>query len=217
MAITRTEPSAVGLKVVTSGPATVIISYLSVEERQEKQLVCRKWYNLFIPQMIMFVQINRVPDAHTLFRLFTTYEGQKYYLGAQRDLYTDTREDDTPEEKGRTTFVSAGCEPDYMQFKWRLDSEGRLIMHDAPAFSKMQKQDLYLGAHRTFKMDIRGNCQTYVLVTAFKGHEGFWAIKRVGELVDNRCIIYITNSKCVNDKVNHTDWSVDLPERYATA
>ncbi len=81
----------------------------------------------------------------------------------------------------------------------------------------MPKQDAYLGAHRTFKMDIRGNCQTYILVTTFKGHEGLWAIKRVGEQKDNRCIIQITNSKCVNDKVNHIDWSVDLPERNATA
>lgn len=113
MAITRTEPSAVGLKVVTSGPATVIISYLTVEERQEKQLVCRKWYHLFIPQMIMTAAINKVPDANTLFRLFTTYEGQKYFLGAQRILITDTREDDTPDEKGRTTFVSAGCDHEY--------------------------------------------------------------------------------------------------------
>ena len=158
MAITRTEPSAAGLKVVTSGPATVIISYLTVEERQEKQSVCRKWYNLFIPQMLVTIPINKVPDGNTLFRLYTHYEGQKYFLGAQRKLLTDTREDDTPEEKGRTTFVSAGCDSEYMQFKWKLDSEGRLIMCDAPSFSKMPKQDVYLGAHRTFKMDIRGNC-----------------------------------------------------------
>lgn len=62
MAITRTAPSSVGLKLVNSGPATVIISFLTEEERQEKQSVCRKWYNLFIPQMITFVTINKAPD-----------------------------------------------------------------------------------------------------------------------------------------------------------
>jgi hypothetical protein len=99
------------------------------------------------------------------------------------------REEDKDNEKGRTTFVSAGCTPDYLQFKWRLDRDNRLCLHDAPAFSKMPKEEAYLGAHRTYNIDIRGNNETYVLVTTFKAHEGFWSLLRVGELKENRCII----------------------------
>jgi len=33
MAITRTEPSEVGFKIATSGPATVIISFLTTGEQ----------------------------------------------------------------------------------------------------------------------------------------------------------------------------------------
>jgi len=60
------------------------------------------------------VLINKVPNDKTLFRLYTEYEGKKYYLGAMRNLITDMREEDKDGEKGRTTFVSAGYTEDYL-------------------------------------------------------------------------------------------------------
>lgn len=46
-----------------------------------------------------------------------------------------------------------------------------------------------LGAHRTFKMDVRGDYETYMLITTFKAHEGFWKLSRVGSLDEKRCQI----------------------------
>ena len=121
MAITRTEPSSLGLQIIASGPATVIISFLTNDEKQQIQLICRKWYTTFVPQLLPNIAINKAPSQTTLFRLCTEYEGKKYYLGAMRKQITDMREEDKDGEKGRTTFVSAGCTEDFMQFKWRLD------------------------------------------------------------------------------------------------
>jgi hypothetical protein len=70
-----------------------------------------------------------------------------------------------------------------------------------------------LAAHRTFKMDTRGPSETYLLVTTFVAHEGFWKLQRVGSLDESRCIIQMTNNRCVKDKINHVDWSIDLPVR----
>lgn len=74
-----------------------------------------------------------------------------------------------------------------------------------------------LGAHRTFKMDVRGDCETFMLITTFKAHEGFWKLNRVGSLDDKRCVIQITNNRCVKDKINHLGWSLELPERGVSA
>lgn len=68
-----------------------------------------------------------------------------------------------------------------------------------------------LAAHRTFQIDIRGSCQTYLIITDFKDHEGFFKLERVGSLDDKRCIIKIKNNKFVKDKINHVDWSLGLP------
>ena len=74
-----------------------------------------------------------------------------------------------------------------------------------------------LAAHRTFQIDIRGLCETYVIVTIFKEHEGFWKLSRIGSLNDKRCLIQITNNRCIKDKVNHLGWSLDLPKRKTAA
>lgn len=52
--------------------------------------------------------INLVISPLKKFRLFTEYQGEKYYLGAVRLIDTDKREDPGP-----TTFVSAGTGSDY--------------------------------------------------------------------------------------------------------
>ena len=74
-----------------------------------------------------------------------------------------------------------------------------------------------LAAHRTFKMDTLGACQTYLIVTTFVCHEGFWKLDRVGSFDQKRCIIQITNNRCVKDKINHLNWAIDLPERGVSA
>jgi hypothetical protein len=68
-----------------------------------------------------------------------------------------------------------------------------------------------LAAHRTFKIDIRGACETYAIITQFQAHEGLWKLQRVGSLDEKRCIIQMTNNRCVKDKINHIGWSLDLP------
>ena len=97
-----------------------------------------------------------------------------------RKLITDLREEDKDGEKGRTTFISAGCTDEYQQFKWRLDQDGRLCLNYAPETANMPKQESYLGAHRTYNIDIWGSKFTYALVTSFKAHEGFWRLIRTG-------------------------------------
>ena len=72
-----------------------------------------------------------MPSDTTLFRLYTEYDGKKYYLGAMRKQITDLREEDKDGEKGRTTFISAGCTEEYLRFKWRLDCDGRLCLNYA--------------------------------------------------------------------------------------
>jgi hypothetical protein len=165
MAITRTEPNTVGLKVVTSLVSTEILAkFFTDRERMNLQLVCRKWYYNFIPQVIQNMSLNVGPTPDQHFRLFSHYEGHKYYLGAQRTIKNDLRE-----EPGPTTFVSAGCSADYLDFRWKLDSYKRLCLAKCPETSKMTNDEAYLGAHRTFNIDIRGNCETYLLVTKFQG------------------------------------------------
>jgi hypothetical protein len=101
------------------------------------------------------------------------------YLGCQRVIKQDIREEDGP-----TTFVSAGNSDDYKLFKWRVDTEGRIILASSPDSAKMPNKELYLAAHRTFQFDIRGNNETYAIVTSFKGHEALWKWQRVGSLND---------------------------------
>ena len=69
-----------------------------------------------------------------------------------------------------------------------------------------------LGAHRTFKMDIRGDSETYANVTTFKAHEGFWKMERVGSLDTQKYVLRIINNRCVKDRVHHFGWSLELPK-----
>lgn len=147
-----------------------------------------------------------MPTKNKTFRLFTEYESVKYYLGALRKVETDLREDPGP-----TTFVSAGTTQEYQQTTWRLDNQGRICIASAPESCKLPKEELMLAAHRTFMIDIRGNCETYVIITTFRAHEAYWKLSRVGSLEDNRCNIQITNNRCVKDKIDHCGWSLDLP------
>ena len=83
---------------------------------------------------------------------------------------------DLRQENGPTTYVSAGATDEYKNFIWRIDCEGRLIIDSAPECAKLPVEEKMLSAHRTFKCDIRGNCETYSIITTFKGHESFWKL-----------------------------------------
>lgn len=118
------------------------------------------------------------------FKLYTEYNQERYYLGAMRQLITDKREDPGP-----TTFVSAGTSADYKEFLWTLDSEGRLTIASSPTNAALPQKSSMLAAHRTFTIDIRGNCETYLITTIFDKHEGLWKLDRVGSLDRQRCVI----------------------------
>lgn len=105
-------------------------------------------------------------------------------MGALRKIETDLREDPGP-----TTFVSAGTTPEHQQTTWKTDLQGRICIARAPDSCKLPSESLMLAAHRTFQMDIRGNCETYMIITSFSAHEAYWSMSRVGSLDDSRCII----------------------------
>lgn len=96
---------------------------------------------------------------------------------------------DLREDPGPTTFISAGTAEEYSQTTWKLDDDGRICIAYAPDKAKLPKENLMLAAHRTFKIDIRGACETYAIVTQFQAHEGLWKLQRVGSLDQKRCII----------------------------
>jgi len=171
MAITKTPPSSLGLKVVTSNVSTIVLEFLSMEKRQFMQQVCKKWYYIFVPQLVATMPINLVPASHRTFKLFTEYDSKRYYLGAMRIIDRDLREDPGP-----TTFVSAGTTQEHRSTTWKLDDEGRICIVSTLDSAKLPKEESMLAAHRTFKMDIRGACETYAIITIFKAHEGFWKL-----------------------------------------
>jgi|LakMenEpi03Aug12_release.lakeMendotaPanAssembly.Ray.scaffolds.fasta_scaffold780010_1 hypothetical protein len=76
-----------------------------------------------------------------------------------------------------------------MQFFWRIDSDGRIVLCKSPPEAKLPNKELFLAAHRTFQIDIRGNTETYIIATWFKGHEAYWKFERVGDMKDQRFII----------------------------
>lgn len=76
-------------------------------------------------------------------------------------------ETDLREDPGPTTFISAGIAEEYSQTTWKLDDDGRICIAYAPDSTKLPKENLMLAAHRTFKIDIRGACETYAIITQF--------------------------------------------------
>ncbi len=56
-------------------------------------------------------------------------------------------------------------------------------------------KELFLAAHRTFQIDIRGNTETYIITTWLKGHEAYWKFERVGDMKDHRYMEFTSRLK----------------------
>ena len=106
------------------------------------------------------------------------------------------------ETNKRTHYISAGRGDLYKQFRWAIDSEGRIILAKGPG----AKDGKYLAAHRTFIQDCIGPEGTFVISTVFKGHENLWKMQRIGSLNDNRYMIPLGKSKFCKDNVDQEGW-----------
>lgn len=58
MLISKTEPSSLGLKLVTSNASTVILGFMTQKGKLFSSQVCRKWYYRFVPVLDYDLALN---------------------------------------------------------------------------------------------------------------------------------------------------------------
>ena len=140
--------------------------------------------------------MNRLPPAENTYHI--VFEGdESLYLGTTDELPSDLRESNK-----RTHYISAGRSDRYKEFKWAIDSEGRITLANSLGGVDVK----YLAAHRTYIQDCIGAEGTFVISTVFKGHENLWKMQRIGSLNDNRFTISLGKSKFCKDNIDQEGW-----------
>ena len=70
MKISGTEIMGTSRKLAVSQASTVILSYFTTSEKLQGQMVCRKWYNRFVPQVMQTTVKLNLPVSHFVGKRF---------------------------------------------------------------------------------------------------------------------------------------------------
>lgn len=162
--ISKTEESRIGCVVVKSQASTIVLSYLNKSEQiQSGQLVCKKWYQKFVPQVIItfFLNVPIQTDRSFRLRYCDPETNKKLYLGA----FKETSED----QHDQSIFVHAGSSKNHRNFRWKMNAQNELLTPN----------NFKLSARRYYGRSIIGHKETYVMANPGHFHSGIWDLERI--------------------------------------
>lgn len=119
MKIAETQESRIGRVLVKSQVSTIVLSYLDKREQiQSAQLVCKKWYQQFVPQVIktflLDFPVNKTNRSFSL-RYDDPETKTELYLGAF--IETERDKDDS------RMYVHAGSTKRHRDFRWKMTAQ----------------------------------------------------------------------------------------------